>query len=525
MVPGVTSSRSTAPDHPDLVVQHNLGAVRKERKTYVIPRLSPGVNLRVFNPDIVTLEKAIKERVFYVKNGTEFVRPPLPTQKYESVLGDFSRALRAALPSTTPITRHEFADMYRGRRQQLYRNAADSLMTLGIRLKDSYICAFVKAEKGKPDSAPRVIQPRHPRYNVEVGRYLKPIEGLVYAAIAKVWGEKTVSKGMNGKQVGALIAKKWGSFLDPVALGLDASRFDQHVSMPALQWEHAQYLSCFPNPECQAELARLLRMQLRNKGFGYCSDGKLKYTTQGCRMSGDMNTALGNCLLMCAMVWTYARKRGVHCKLINNGDDCVVFMERRDLTRFTDNLDTWFTSMGFTMVAEPPVYNLEQVEFCQSHPVFDGDHYTMVRNLNAFGKDVISLLPLTSPGPVKKWLQAVGDGGMSLTGGIPIWQEFYQAYLRSAGHIESSKRRRGAKRKFGIMDTAAMETGMMMLANGMTRTYCEITPQARFSFWIAYGVSPDQQVAIERLLQERVICPEVADADMPFQPLSGFFCI
>jgi len=34
--------------------------------------------------------------------------------------------------------------------------------------------------------------------------------------------------------------------------------------------------------------------------------------------------------------------------------------------------------MGFNMVVEEPVYELEKVVFCQSQPVFDGVSWTMV---------------------------------------------------------------------------------------------------------------------------------------------------
>jgi hypothetical protein len=51
------------------------------------------------------------------------------------------------------------------------------------------------------------------------------------------------------------------------------------------------------------ELAELLKWQLQNKGFARTIDGLIKYSVEGCRMSGDMNTALGNCTIMCALVY------------------------------------------------------------------------------------------------------------------------------------------------------------------------------------------------------------------------------
>lgn len=113
--------------------------------------------------------------------------------------------------------------------------------------RDSDISAFVKAEKinltEKPDPAPRIIQPRDPRYNVEVGCYLKHTEKIMMKAIDQLFNPdsdiQTVFKGLTADQSGRMMRRKWLKFRDPVALGLDASRFDQHVSRQALEWEHA----------------------------------------------------------------------------------------------------------------------------------------------------------------------------------------------------------------------------------------------------------------------------------------------
>ncbi len=87
-------------------------------------------------------------------------------------------------------------DYYRGRRRTIYQNAADSLLTRSISQRDAKVKAFVKAEfinsDEKPDPDPRVISPRDPRYNVEVGKYLRPIEHRIYGMIAKIFGEPTV---------------------------------------------------------------------------------------------------------------------------------------------------------------------------------------------------------------------------------------------------------------------------------------------------------------------------------------------
>jgi len=403
--------------------------------------------------------------------------------------------------STTPISQQEFVDSYRGRKRTIYQSALDSLAHHSLRPKDAEIKAFVKAEfintDDKPDPDPRVISPRDPRYNVELGKYLRPLEHRIYQAIGNIFDGPTVLKGYNSRETGKIFLDKWNKYRNPVAVGLDASRFDQHVSVEALEWEHSIYNRVFNSNE----LRKLLKYQLRNKVRGYCRDGKLKYTTEGCRMSGDMNTALGNCLIMCALVHCYLQTRGIRGSLANNGDDCTVIFEKKDLAKFQSGLDEWFLEMGFSMKVEEPVYDLEKIEFCQTHPVFVAGEVLMVRNFpKSMAKDCLSLKDLGSARVCRDWLDAVGQGGLSLTGGVPIYQDFYSHYIRISKLVPVPKQRL-SKRKQHVPD-AAISGGMFWLSQGMARQYQPVSPETRHSFYLAFGVTPDQQVAVEHEVQK-----------------------
>jgi len=293
---------------------------------------------------------------------------------------------------------------------------------------------------------------------------------------------------MNSADSGQLMYHKWSSFRDPVAVGLDASRFDQHVSREALNWEGAQYLKCFPNRRHRRRLARLLSMQLVNQCKGYTVDGRVSYHTNGGRMSGDMNTSLGNCLLMCAMIHAYSTWVGVPVKLANNGDDCVVFMERRHHTRFIRFLDAWFLRMGFSMAVEPPAYTFEELEFCQTHPVWVGpehDSYLMVRHPKwAIAKDTMCVHNYVQPHMFSAWRHAVGEGGLSMTGGVPVFQNFYRTMLRGT-----------VGRK--LVDSG-QSWGVRMLQKNMIRSFGDVHPRTRASFYWAFGVTPCEQQVLER---------------------------
>jgi len=460
--------------------------------------MSGNLNLGVNNSDIGTLECALLTRMYYCEVNGDFVTPP-PVDKvlFAGRLNEFKQSLLGCMEEPTKFTLTQVVETYCGRRRTIYENAMRKLTEIGLSRNDARSIAFVKMELVNPKKAPRCIQPRDPAYNLSLGRYIKAVEHKLYDAIRKVFRDgPTVMKGFNVEEIGSIIRGKWRSFNDPVAIGLDATKFDMHVSPAALAWEHSVYTDLFRGDK---QLKRLLRWQMNNKGAGYCGDGKLKYSVTGKRFSGDMNTGLGNCLLMCAMVYAYARSRGVHVKLVNNGDDCVVIMEKVDMARFNKGLDAWFIEMGFRMVAESPVYELHQIEFCQMHPIEIGESCRMVRNIpSSLRKDTMTVHPLTNSVHREKWCTAVGTGGLWLTGGVPVLQDFYQAYQR-IGCMRSSK----------MMDDPTFATGMKLMSKGMAEHYREPDAWTRVQVFEAWDITPDEQVAIEEHLRNYILDPTV----------------
>lgn len=467
------------------------GQREKTRKSFVVAGLSPNVQYALYNNSFAALKKAIYERVFYVKTSDGFGRPPVPVPGvFDARLDFMARQLKRRSTYSTPITAEQFADSYGAPKREMYMKAAISLQTKPFHQKDAYIGAFTKCEKylfSRHDvitkiPVPRIIQPRGPRALVTYGRYVKPIEPKIYAAINDIFGETTIFKGLNAADRGIALRGKWLKYTNPVAVGLDASRFDQHVSRAALQWEHKIYTNYYPGDS----FARwLFSLQEKNKCFARHANGTIKYKTNGCRMSGDMNTALGNCLLMSSMIYAYLKFRGINASLANDGDDCVVIMDSFDLDQFNVGLGGWFCEMGFNMVVEDPVYIFEKIVFCQSQPVFDGVQYLMVRDPRlAIAKDCLAIKPLDNPKIWKSWCAAVGLGGMSLTGGIPVWQNFYQRMVLCSD---------GAK----ALEDPSMQTGMKMLAKGMARNHQPVTEECRFSFYLAFDIYPTEQIAME----------------------------
>lgn len=484
MVEGV--SQHTDLSDPRLTVTRHAKDPAKPRKLYSITELSPNLDLGVNNSDIGTLECALLTRMYYCKVGDDFVAPPpVNMGLFAGRVDDFKQLLLRRTVRATRFTLQETVETYTGRRRTIYENALKKLTQIGLSRRDATSIAFVKMELVNPEKAPRCIQPRDPAYNLELGSYIKAIEHRIYDGIRRVYGgSPTVMKGYNVSEIGEIARGKWRKFSSPVAVGLDATKFDMHVSPAALAWEHSIYLELFDH---DPHLRKLLSWQMHNKGAGYCADGKLKYTVEGKRFSGDMNTGLGNCVLMCAMIYAFAKSRKVNVELMNNGDDCVVMMEKEDLSVFNHGLDGWFLDMGFRMVAEKPVYDLHQVEFCQMHPIEIGDECRMVRNIpTSLRKDTLTVHNLTGTALREKWCTAVGIGGLNLTGGVPVVQDFYQAYQRI-----------GCMRMSNITDDPTFATGMKLMSKGMNELYRAPDAWTRVQVFEVWGITPDEQEALE----------------------------
>lgn len=462
----------------------------KERVVRYFAGIGVGVRFGVHTSNFKNLARGIVERVFYVVRDGGLARPPCPKLGVYKRLQAIRSRLCKTLHSTPVVAREDYPFLYSGRKQSLYLRAVESLVVRAISLKDSYVNTFVKAEKvnlsSKVDPAPRVIQPRSPRYNVEVGRYLKLFEVELCQGFKRAFGYKVILKGLNADQVAGELRQSWELFRNPVAVGLDASRFDQHVSVEALGYEHSIYNTIFRS----AELQRLLKWQLKNTGYARCDDGAAKYQVTGCRMSGDINTGMGNCLIMSSIVLAYLEAHGLgngRARLANNGDDCVVICDSSDLEELS-GLDQWFLDFGFTLTRELPVEVFEKIEFCQFQPVLCSTGWRMVRNPHvAMSKDATSLLSWDTEEDVKAWACAISSCGLSLTTGVPVWQAWYERLSRVGSYRESAT-------------DSVYDSGLGYASRGVQLGV--ITPESRVSFWRAFGILPDHQEDFEAEFSE-----------------------
>ncbi|APG76194.1 hypothetical protein 2 [Beihai tombus-like virus 4] len=489
----------------------------KKARTYYRVNGGNGPDWDIPNNDIETVTHAVLERVFFVKDGKGgFQRAPKPwshssinaqenpvaqARSYvQDKLSQFSREMERCSKIhgvVSPCTNQEFVECYGGAKRKIYEQAVESLESNPLQARDKRVKVFTKDEYLKPDGAPRAIQPRSPRFNVCLGRYVKQLEHLIFEAINEIFdgsGEhKTVAKGMNMNERGEEIRGMWEKYVNPVAVGLDASRFDQHINTLLLEHEHKIYrMWSTGQGDDLPNLNTLLSAQLKNKGVYVGIDGILKYKVNGCRMSGDMNTSLGNVIIMCSLMYSYFKDKNMLGKisLLNDGDDCVIIMEQKRLKEFTRGLKDWFLRMGITMEFDGVYNTLEEVEFCQARPVFNEElgYVLTPRPSKRLYSDVISTKMMKSKKVYRKQLGAIAGCGLAMSGGVPIFQQFYTWMGRGATPWVPKMGDHYYKFRQELID-------------GMTYKQREPTMRERISFYFAHGITPAEQKLIENYYQ------------------------
>lgn len=415
----------------------------------------------------------------------DFAKTFTPYFKVAELFGDVAQL--------TPMTPEEFVSGYKGAKRRQYEQAARKFRQMPeITAKHFAVNTFPKYEKvgAKAGRDVRIIQPRSYFVNVALGIYLKVLEHHLYSDLNRMFKHEVVMKGKNAVDTAAIIRKHWDEFDSPVFVGLDASRFDQHIHVSALKFEHSIYQHYFRD---HPELKRLLSYQLKNVGYAKFPTTQIRYEIHGTRMSGDMNTSMGNVALMCCMCLVYMRTHfPFKYRYINNGDDCGFIIEREHLN-LLDNIPKVFDMWGFPMTVEAAVDIFERIEFCQTRPVYDGTRYIMVRDpIKCITKDQIICQPVTSKEHFDQHRKSVSDCGLAICGNIPVMSSFYKFLGR------------GANPKHTLLWDQA--TGLKWQSLGLKPIYDgSVSDASRYSFFLAYGIMPHTQLLLESYFDSKTI--------------------
>lgn len=416
---------------------------------------------------------------------------PQPTMRARNMMLQYARYVARHLPATQAQPLGHFALEYTGAKRAKYLQAAEYVKIHGLQRRDAGVQMFIKPDripidKRLPD--PRAIQFRDPKYCVALAAYLKPIEPHLYKLIIPdVSPYRLIGKGCNQFERARVLRKKWNRFRKPVCIVLDASRFDKHCNVWLLRAEHLVYRLSNGCPY----LAELLRWQLKN----YCrSDLGLKYQTHGRRMSGDMNTALGNCIIMIIICLATFMPLGLLFDLFNDGDDCIVICESEDLPTFQAAVVT-MVDFGMTMKVESVTDQFEKISWCQSQPIFTAKGWkfcrepTKVLSCSLIGQKWYHL----NPRGRATYLRGLGECEIILNKGVPVLEAYGAALLRNAGCGKLAH------------DTSSGEYFRYLRELKEVKSVTEFVPitcDARLSFSKAFGICPSEQLLLEGALNE-----------------------
>lgn len=442
-----------------------------------------GIEIGCHNASYLNLKRGIEERILRTSSGGKLlpVLKPSPNFYTSKLMSKISSAVVRGVNRQPVVPLDKFPGLYKGPKKIIYSRAVESLRIKPLGVRDSDVRAFVKAEKmvlnWKKDPIPRIIQPQDPRYNVGVGVYLKPHEHHIMKSLNALFGQETVVCGQTSDQVAKLIQTKFDSIEDCVVVGMDASKFDQHVSYDALKFEHKIYNDIIKS----VTLKRLLRFQLNIKGKA-AGRHKIRYRLRGTRVSGAVNTSMGNKIIMCTLTFAFMSRLNIKYHVLNNGDDCLIFVSKKHLHLLND-IEDFFKQAGFKLVLEKPVDVLEKVEFCQMNPIYDGTKWRMVRNSRtSMAKDLTCLRYGHDVNSFKCWLHSVGECGLAMAGNIPVLGSFYNQLVQ-----------------FGVKnDKIKVDGGLAHWFAGKKGNYIEPSPEARLSYYKCTGITPDEQRVLEK---------------------------
>jgi hypothetical protein len=219
----------------------------------------------------------------------------------------------------------------------------------------------------------RGIQFRSPVYNAALARHLHHVERAIYDHITNVDGTPVIAKGYSPLERGLILDAMAERFTNPRFMCIDHSRFDAHVNEHLLDEEHKTYLRL---RAFNKELKRLLRWQRKTMGF---SHGGIVYRAAAKRMSGDLNTALGNSLLNYAMLKAYLEYYGIDGSILLDGDDAVIVFEALPDGKELPSLAEFCENFGMKTECHT-VDDIRLAEFCQCRVVYTREGPVMARN-------------------------------------------------------------------------------------------------------------------------------------------------
>nr|QTJ63707.1 RNA-dependent RNA polymerase [Dipteran tombus-related virus] len=300
----------------------------------------------------------------YYPNSESTVRAGYANRHKPIILAEYrpndtkriGKHLRKNLCHPTPWSRERYINSMGdiGKIKQ-YTNTNETHNKLG-RIK-THLNTFTKIEKTRTDKykPPRLIQPRHQSFNIEYGRYIKPLE---ITLTKKHTNKHNFGKG-NYDEIAQRIDKlrrKYQYYTEG-----DHKTFDAHVTIEHLKMTHKFYQKCYNNFPAINKLAR--KTLVNNCVTTYGMKTKIK----GTRMSGDVDTSIGNSLINLAILRECIHRLKIHGDAIVNGDDFILFTNQ-PIPR--DIMVAMLRQYNMETDMKQSTTNIHTVEFCRTKFIY-----------------------------------------------------------------------------------------------------------------------------------------------------------
>lgn len=251
-------------------------------------------------------------------------------------------------------------------KSQMYQRVLEEMQQTN-RYK-SLVTPFTKIEKMKTTKykAPRMIQARHPSFNILYGSFVKSLEHQI---IHHPYYGRHFGKGTSDTIAQRIyrLKRKYKFVTEG-----DHKTFDSHVTIDHKKAFHTYLSSCFQHDKT---LTRLARQTLSN--FCISRDG-IKYRVKGTVMSGDVDTSFGNCMINLAILKELLQQLSLDGEAIVNGDDFLLFTNH---PINTDKAKEILHTMNMETDLKQSQTSILNVEFCGSKLVLEGSgKYVLLHN-------------------------------------------------------------------------------------------------------------------------------------------------
>jgi len=433
----------------------------------------------------------------YVSNWKRYIDGLLETQPYK------------------PVSHGEMMASCRANIKKRYQKAYEDIKrerTIFDK-NTSYVKAFIKFEKVPASKieggkAPRCIQYRDFKYMYAFKRAFLPITNAIKNCTARnIFGQPVntiFTKNLPGHQIAGSMRSLWDSFSFCVGVCLDHRNWDGHYDRPLMTVSRNAWRN-YEAGGTAKETRRTLLTRCLDEQF--CTRGKtsngVRYSARGKRCSGEYTTSDENGSAnkhILESVFSYlidvliadgeieAKQWKVY--FVVNGDDSVSFMEA-ELWQAIQTIPDWmrlFRNLNQETEMEIAAFNFEQISYCQSSPVYVRDRWLMVKSpMRALSRIAYTDKKLDEK-TVLRYYRSLGLCELAISAGVPILQHLALRLLELA---------QGARPLGGVDKTMAKSFNPGRIA------YAEILMSTRYSFQAAFGLSPREQMLIERRISGR----------------------